>query len=306
MSTGWARRHWLQAAAVLGGTAWSGASVAGAAGAAGNAAVAANGQARMGLVLGGGSARGFAHIGVLKSLDQAGIKPDLVVGTSAGALIGALYAAGMSPWQMEEVALRMREVDIADFASAGRRGMLAGDSLARVVNDLVKGARVEQFPRRFTAVATDLHTGETVLLNAGVAGDVVRASCSIPGVFVPMDLDGRELVDGGLVAPLPVTVARQQGADFLLAVDVGMAPQKGQLNGLYEVILQSFEIMGRALANKDAALADVVIRPNTSAWSSSDFSVRKEMIQAGYEATQRQLPEISRKLATTVRRAQRR
>lgn len=298
MSAGSTRREWLRALAVLGSSST--------AFAAETPALPANARARLGLVLGGGSARGFAHIGVLKSLDQAGLKPDLVVGTSAGALIGALYAAGMTPWQMEEVALRLREVDVADFASAGRRGMLAGESLARVVNDLVKGARLEQFPVRFTAVATDLHSGDTVLLSSGVAGDAVRASCSIPGVFIPTELNGRELVDGGLVAPLPVKIARQQGADFLLAVDVGMAPDKGQINGLYEVVLQSFEIMGRALADKDAALADVVVRPNTAAWSSSDFSVRKEMIQAGYEAMQRQLPEIRRKLATTVRRSQRR
>lgn len=259
-------------------------------------ATAASPKPRWALALGGGSARGFAHIGVLKSLDQAGLRPDVVVGTSAGALIGALYASGLSPWQIEEVALRIKDVEIADFASAGKRGMLAGEALARVVNDLVKGARLEQFKTRFVAVSTDLKTGEMVLLRQGPAGEAVRASCSIPGVFVPTEVNGRELVDGGLVAPLPARVARQQGADMVLAVDIAARPKRHDLNGLYEVVLQSFEIMGRALADQDAAQADMVIRPDTGAWSSSDFSARREMIQAGYEATQRALPEIRKRL----------
>ncbi|OYT86422.1 MAG: esterase [Burkholderiales bacterium PBB6] len=302
------RRAWMQQAgtglglAVLGGAAVAAPAPATTSTAAPAPAPAAAGQGasvakpRWALALGGGSARGFAHIGVLKSLDQAGLRPDVVVGTSAGALIGALYASGLSPWQIEEVALRIKDVEIADFASAGKRGMLAGEALARVVNDLVKGARLEQFKTRFVAVSTDLKTGEMVLLRQGPAGEAVRASCSIPGVFVPTEVNGRELVDGGLVAPLPARVARQQGADMVLAVDIAARPKRHDLNGLYEVVLQSFEIMGRALADQDAANADMVIRPDTGAWSSSDFSARREMIQAGYEATQRALPEIRKRL----------
>lgn len=256
---------------------------------------------RLGLALGGGSARGFAHIGVLKALDQAGLRVEVIAGTSAGALVGAFLAAGWSPWQIEEFALQVREADVADFSSAGKRGMMAGDALARVVHERLKGARIEQLRTRFGAVATDLRSGELQLLRQGPVADAVRASCSIPGVFVPKDLNGRELVNGGLVSPLPVRSARQMGCDFVLAVDVAARPRRSDFAGLYEVILQSFEIMGRALADQEAQQADLVIRPDTGQYASSDFGVRREMIQAGYEAAQAQLPELRRRLDAMAR-----
>lgn len=289
-----ARRQWLLGA--LGSVATAAATAQAAKSPAVAASAPTPARPRLGLALGGGSARGFAHIGVLKSLDQAGIRPDLVVGTSAGSLVGAFYAAGWTPWQIEEFALGVREADVADFATAGKRGMLAGDALARIVQERLKGARIEGLKTRFAAVCTDLRTGELALLRHGPVGDAVRASCSIPGVFVPKDLNGRELVDGGLVSPLPVRSARQMGADLVVAVDVAARPKRSDFPGLYEVILQSFEIMGRALADQEAQQADLLIRPETGQYSSSDFNVRREMIQAGYEACQAQLPEIRRRL----------
>jgi NTE family protein len=256
---------------------------------------------RLGLALGAGSARGFAHIGVLKSLDQAGIKPDVVVGTSAGALVGAFYAAGYSPWQIETVALNVKDAEVADFATASKRGMLVGDSLWQFVNETLKGARIESLRTKFAAVATDLRSGEVLVLRSGPVADAVRASCSIPGVFIPRELGGRELVDGGLVSPLPVKAARQLGCDIVIAVDVGTRPNRAALPGMFEVLLQSFEIMGRALAEHEALQADVVLRPDTSQYASSDFSVRREMIQSGYEITQRHLPDLRRRLDSPSR-----
>jgi NTE family protein len=259
---------------------------------------------RIGFALGAGSARGFAHIGVLKALDQAGIKPDVVVGCSAGALIGAFVAGGFTPWQIEAVALRARDADFADFTTGNRRGLLVGDLLARFVNDSLNNARIENMPLIYAAVATDLRTGELVMLRNGPVGDAVRASCSIPGVFIPRELNGRELVDGGLVAPLPVRTARSLGCDVVIAVDVGARPFKAHLPGMYEVLLQSFEIMSRTLAETEAIGADGLIRVDTSAYSGTDFTVRREMIQAGYEAAQRALPELRKRLAqpATTRR----
>jgi NTE family protein len=256
---------------------------------------------RIGLALGAGSARGFAHIGVLKSLDQAGIKPDVVVGTSAGALVGAFYAAGYSPWQIETVALNAKEVELADVSSTGSRGMLVGDSLWRFVNDALKGARIEALRTRLAVVATDLRSGDGVVLRNGVVADAVRASCSIPGVFIPRELAGRELVDGGLVSPLPVKVARQMGCDVVIAVDVGTRPNGAALSGVYEIVLQSFEIMGRALAEHEAQFADIVVRPDTSSFGSSNFGARRELIQSGYEATQRALPDLKRRIERLAR-----
>ena len=252
---------------------------------------------RLGLALGGGSARGFAHIGALKSLEQAGIKPDVIVGTSAGALVGAFYAAGFSAWKIEEFALSTREVDLADLAPGGKRGLLVGDSLTRFVHEALNGARIEDLRIRFAAVTTDLRTGDLAVLRNGPVADAVRASCSIPGVFIPRELGGRELVDGGLVSPLPARTTRQMGCDVVLAVDVGTRPNRAALTGMYEVLLQSFEIMGRALSEQEALAADVVVRPDLSAFATTNFAARRDFIQAGYEATQRALPELRRRLA---------
>lgn len=261
------------------------------------ASAAPAGKPRIGLALGGGSARGFAHIGVLKSLEQAGIKPDAVVGTSAGALVGAFYAAGWTPWQIEEFFLQVRESDVADFSAAGKRGLLTGDALASLVQGKLKNARIESLPIPFAAIATDLKTGELQMLRQGPVADAVRASCSLPGIFVPKSVDGRELVDGGLVSPLPVGSARRMGCDVVIAVDVSAPPQPSELSGLYEVILQSFDIMGRALSNQEALQADLLIRPDTARWSSSDFNARRELIQAGYVAAQGKLADVRARLA---------
>ena len=152
---------------------------------------------KLGLVLGGGSARGFAHIGVLKALEESGYKPDVVVGTSAGSLVGAFYAAGFSPWQMEEVALKVRDIDVADFNSANKRGMFAGEALQKLINEYVRNQPIEKLKLTFGAVATNLNNGDAVLLRSGDTGQAVRASSAIPGVFVPAVVGGVELVDGG-------------------------------------------------------------------------------------------------------------
>jgi NTE family protein len=250
---------------------------------------------RLGLALGGGSARGFAHIGVLKALDEAGYKADVLSGTSAGALVGAYYAAGYTPWQIEEVALKVRDIDVADLNSASKRGMFAGEALQRLVNEQLHQRSIERFKLPYCAVATQLQSGDLVAIRSGDAGLAVRASCAIPGVFVPAVVNGVELVDGGLVSPLPVKQARDLGAHFVIAVDVGTLPRNNTSAGLYEVILQSFEIMSRALTQLEAQQADLVIRPDTSRFNSTDFNSRKELIQAGYEAARKALPELQKR-----------
>ncbi|MGM9424573.1 patatin-like phospholipase family protein [Hydrogenophaga sp. MI9] len=250
----------------------------------------------IGIALGGGSARGFAHIGVLQALDEAKIPVSIVAGTSAGSLVGAFYAAGFSPWKMQEVALKVKDIDVADLSSGNKRGMMGGAALKRLVNGFLENMPIEKMPRRFAAVATDLATGEKVAIQRGDTGAAVVASCSIPGVFIPATFEGRELVDGGLTSPVPVGVARQLGADLVIAVDVGGKPTTKPRSGLYEIILQSFEIMGRSLAQLEGKTANVLIQPRTDEFDSSDFSARREMIEAGYAAGQAALPELRRKL----------
>lgn len=262
----------------------------------GNRKAAAPGNKVIGIALGGGSARGFAHIGVLQALDEAKVPISIVAGTSAGSLVGAFYAAGFSPWKMQEVALKVRDIDVADLSSGNRRGMLGGAGLRRLVNSYLDNMPIEKMPRRFAAVATDLATGELVALKRGDTGGAVAASCSIPGVFIPALFEGRELVDGGLTSPVPVGVARQMGADMVIAVDVGGRPTSKPRSGLYEIILQSFEIMGRSLAQMESKTANLLIQPKTDRFDSSDFSARKEMIEAGYLAGQAALPDLRRRL----------
>lgn len=257
------------------------------------------GSRTVGLALGGGSARGFAHIGVLQALDEAKIPVQVVAGTSAGSLVGAFYAAGFSPWKMQEVALKVKDIDVADLSSGNKRGMTGGAALRRLVNGFLDNQPIEKMPRRFAAVATDLSTGEKLAIQRGEVGAAVVASCSIPGVFIPAMIDGRELVDGGLTSPVPVAVARQLGADFVIAVDVGGKPSPKPRSGLYEIILQSFEIMGRSLAQLESKSANLLIQPRTDEYDSSDFSARKEMIEAGYVAGQAALPELRRRLGQT-------
>jgi NTE family protein len=251
---------------------------------------------RLAIVLGAGSARGFAHIGVIKALDAAGIRPQLIVGASAGSVVGVFYAAGYSGAQMEEVALRVRDVDVIDAASNSKRGLIAGDALQKLVNSLVKDKPLEALPTAFIATATNLKTGDCVQLKSGNAGQAVRASSSMPGIFLPTTINDMELVDGAISSPLPVNVARQNGADLIIAVDVVTAPQNMHANGIYEIVMQSFEIMGLSLARLEGQKADVLIKPQVSQYSGSDFNNRAQLIRAGFVAGQQAVEQIRKLL----------
>ncbi len=252
---------------------------------------------RVALVLGSGSARGFAHIGVIKALEAAKIKPDLIVGTSAGALIGAFYAAGFSGAQMEDLALKVKDIDIVDMNTGSKRGMIMGDTLQTFVNRATRDRPIELLGIPFIAVATRLRTGEVATFRSGDLGLAVRASCSVPGVFIPPKINDVDFVDGGLVSPVPVRIARDAGADFVIAVDVSSGPLNATPVGIYEQVMHSFEIMGRSLAKLEADQADVVIRPDLVRLASTDFSSRAAFIQIGQSAGARFAPVVQEKLA---------
>lgn len=254
---------------------------------------------RLAIVLGGGSARGFAHIGVIKALDAAGIKPELIVGCSAGSLIGAFWAAGISGMLMEELALRVRDDEIIDLISGStQRGMVGGRHLQEFVNRHLQNRLIEALPTRFIAVATAFPSGELATFERGDTGFAVRASCAIPGVFIPASDNGREYLDGGLVSPVPVQTARLAGGDVVVAVDIGApdaTPNSGA--GLYGLLLRSFEIMSQSLRNHETAQADLVIRPPVAQIPSTDFSARKALIAAGFQAGSRLAPLIRERLS---------
>jgi NTE family protein len=251
---------------------------------------------KIALVLGGGAARGFAHIGAIKALEAQGIVPDLIVGTSAGAVVGALYAAGNGGFELQKLAIQMEEGEVSDW-SLPDRGVIRGEALQNFVNRAVGQRPLERLPRLFAAVATDLQSGEAVVFRTGNTGMAVRASSSVPGVFQPVKINGREYVDGGLVSPLPVKAARDMGADFVIAVDISDQPQYGSTNSIIDVLLQTFAIMGQTIGRYELRDANVVIRPQTSGLKATDFQDRHMAVLEGEKAVAAALPEIKAKLA---------
>lgn len=260
--------------------------------------VAAKPAPKLGLALGGGAARGFAHVGVLQVLEEAGLKPDFVAGTSAGSLVAALHASGRNGAQLQALAMAMDEAAFADWTlPVFNRGMLRGEALARYVNQQVGHKLIEQLPVPLGILATDLATGQGVLFRRGDVGTAVRASSAVPAVFQPVRIGQREYVDGGLVAPVPVSYARQMGAQRVIAVDISTPPEGGATGDLMRVLLQTFSIMGRSINHFELREADVVLRPRLNGVSSADFAARSRAIQAGREAATAALPEIRRRLA---------
>ena len=254
---------------------------------------------KVALVLGGGAARGFAHIGVIKALESQGIVPDMVVGTSAGSLVGALYAAGNNGFALHKMALEMDEAAISDWSVpffAKSSGVLKGDGLQNYVNKSVRNLSIEKMKIPFAAVATDLNSGLPVLFQRGNTGLAVRASSAVPGLFQPVKIGEHMYVDGGLVAPVPVRFAREMGADFIIAVNISVQPDVQLASSSIDVLLQTFAIMGQSINRYELKDADIVIRPGLGMMKGNDFNGRNLAVLAGEQAAMALMPEIKRKL----------
>lgn len=257
---------------------------------------------RIGLALGGGAARGFAHVGVIQVLEEAGIQPQLVAGTSAGSLVAAIYASGKKGDELQRVALTMEEAAIADWTlPIFSRGMLRGEALARYVNTQVRSRLIEDMPLPLGIYATDLKTGAGVLFQRGDTGTAVRASSAVPAVFQPVKISGRDYVDGGLVSPVPVRAARSMGAELVVAVDISSPPEGSVTDGTLEILLQTFSIMGKSINSLELRDADVVVRPALTGISSGDFSARRRSIEAGRTAMLAALPQLRAAIAAKSR-----
>lgn len=254
------------------------------------------------LVLGGGASRGFAHIGVIKVLERNDIKPDIIVGTSAGSLVGALYAGGYSAEALEVIALGMEQAHIRDVTLPDR-GFVKGELLQDFVNQYLDNRSIESLPIRFAAVATDLQSGGLKVFNRGNTGMAVRASSAIPGVFQPVKISGRDYVDGGLLSSIPVHVAQKMKPDIIIAVDVSQAPESmTYIKDTFDVLSQTIAIMGRESSQAEAREADVVIRPDVSEVGTIDFAAKKHAIEMGEKAAQEKMPGIRAVLKTKYRR----
>ena len=253
---------------------------------------------KIGLALGGGAARGFAHVGVIAVLEEAGLRPQFVVGTSAGSLVAAIYATGKTSAQLQQTALGMEEVAITDWMlPIFGRGMFRGEALARYVNELTANRLIENMVIPLGIVATDLNSGRAVLFRSGDTGTAVRASSAVPAVFVPVRISGHEYVDGGLVSPVPVRFVRQMGADLVIAVDISSPPEGNPAGDTLQILLQTFAIMGKTINQYELKEADVVVRPSLVGLNSADFSARKLAIDSGRAAMLAALPALRAKLA---------
>ncbi|MGV8922258.1 MAG: patatin-like phospholipase family protein [Thermomonas sp.] len=252
---------------------------------------------KVGIALGGGAAKGFAHIGVIKMLEANGIQPMAVAGTSAGSVVGALYASGMDAFAMQENAFALDESKIRDV-SFFSGGVVKGQKLQDYVNELVGGRSIEKMRKPFAAVATQLETGERTVFVRGNTGQAVRASSSIPGVFEAVKIGKVHYVDGGVTSPVPVDATRQLGAEFVIAVDIsskadGIASSTSMLGN----INQSIRIMGQKLGALELQRADIVIRPKVNDIGPVDFEQKNRAILEGERAALAALPQIKAKLA---------
>lgn len=248
---------------------------------------------KIGLVLSGGASRGFAHVGVIKVLEANGIPIDLVVGTSAGSLTGALYAYHADAAKLEKAAWGLTEDVAFDFSLPNLLvGVVKGESIVAFINSRIPVRNIEDLKIPFAAVATDLVTGEKVIFTTGPISTAVRASISIPGIFKPLVIGKKILVDGGVVDNVPVGVARRLGADIVIAVDVSSPSYNPDIKNVIDVMMQTFNIMGNEISKYQIKDADVVIRPNVSSVGMIDFDKKTFLIFEGEKAARAALPKI--------------
>ena len=251
----------------------------------------------VGLALGGGASKGFAHIGIIKVLKENGIPVKVVTGTSAGSIVGSLFASGMSPDRLELEAEILGKTDLVDL-TLSTSGFIKGEKLQNYINRKVGGRQIQQFPIKFAAVATDFETGKAVVFNQGNAGQAVRASAAIPNVFQPVIIDRHKYVDGGLSQPVPVSAAKHQGANFVIAVDISARPSKNVGQGFFSYLDQTLNVMSVSALQNELGQANVVIKPQVlDLGAVGGFDQKKRAIRLGEEAARAALPEIKRKLA---------
>jgi NTE family protein len=248
--------------------------------------------AKIAVVLGAGSSKGFAHIGVLKILESNKIPIHMIVGTSVGSVVGCLYAYGYDAFQLQKLSFSVEKADIVDLVIP-ENGFIKGEKLEEWVNKTLKYTPIEKLKIPFYAVAADIQSGQEVAFGKGSTGMAVRASCSIPGVFRPVKIGERMYVDGGVVSPVAVEVAKKFGADVVIAVDISAGAERTFPENTVETMLQSFNIMYSRLASIQICKADVVITPKVGHIGSADFSKRHEAILEGEKAALEVLPKIT-------------
>ncbi len=247
--------------------------------------------AKIALVLGAGAAKGFAHIGVFKVMEANKIPIDFIIGTSAGSVAGAFYAYGYKAYDLQSLAMKVEKSDVVDLTFP-KNGFIKGEKLENFINKSLNNTPIDKMKKKFYVVTTDLMTGEEVVFTSGNTGMAVRASASVPGIFQPVNISGRTYVDGGVVSPVAVDVARRIGADVVIAVDISGGVAKAVPEGIMDTILQSIDIMYAKISMYQLKNADVVIRPKVGYIGSAELEKRHEAILEGEKAAQAALPQI--------------
>jgi NTE family protein len=265
---------------------------------------------KIGLALGSGAARGIAHIGVIKALKEAGIPIDMVAGTSMGAMVGACFAREGNVDAIEEMALNINPRHFAHILdphfSSLRKGIFQGDRIEEMLYSLVGDIEFKDMKIPFAAVAVDIHTGHEIVIKEGSVVDAVRASISLPGIFVPVLLEGGCLVDGGLINPVPINTVRDMGATFIIAVNVLTDPKKRKSLALFkedrtstipnilDTLIQSLLIMEYEIIKMKTLDADIVISPDVSNIEAFEFHKGRQAISQGYSAAKDSLPKLEK------------
>ncbi len=250
-----------------------------------------NDRPKTGLALSSGAARGLAHIGVLKAFEEEGIPVDYIAGSSMGALIGALYSAGLPPKVMEGLALSLGRKHIFDWQLT-RLGVISGKKIEDMLNLLTRGQCFADTKIPLAVVATDINEGSLIVIKEGPLTTAVRASIAVPGVFPPVEYGQRLLADGGILCRLPVNEVKEMGADIVVAIDVGLYIKETTINNLFDVISQTIDIMGKEIMKHNMVEADLLIRPEVGSISLTHFQKSEECIQAGEKAAREALPEV--------------
>lgn len=250
----------------------------------------------VGIALGAGAARGMASLGVLQVLQQEGIPIDVITGTSAGAVVGSLFAVGHD---LDMLCRMAKEMDWNDFVrpTISRRGLVSTEKIRGLLSTLTQERRFEDLPIPTAVVATDLLTGEEVVIKSGSIAEGVQASLSIPGVFVPVELNGRLLVDGALVNRVPADVCRELGADVVIAVDVGWAPLRRNVRHLPDVIFNTIEILNRQASAARPIDSNLLIEPDLGNVTLTQLNRADEIIEKGREAAWASVDRIKKRLA---------
>jgi NTE family protein len=240
-------------------------------------------------------------VGVIHVLEQEKVPVDLIVGTSVGSLIGALYADLADAFELEAIAWQIERSDLFDFSLIGiGRGPFAGQAIEAFVREHIRATRFEELRRPFVAVATDLVTGQEVVLDRGPLAPAIHASSAIPGIYRPVLLEGKTLVDGGVVNPIPVSVARDRAASVVIAVDVSRELPAEEPGNVYSIWMRSLTILTREMARLKSQGADVLIEPKVGDTSPFDFTKKKELMAAGVQAAREAMPAIRAALAAKL------